>query len=92
VDKKEFGPWAIVTGASSGTGEEFARQLAASGMNLVLVARRLTLLDEIGTRPTKAYDIQYESILLDLSQETFVDHIHDKTKDLDIGPKVSPHM
>ena len=72
MDKKEFGPWAIVTGASSGIGEEFARQLAASGMNLVLVARRLTLLDEIGTRPAKAYDIQYESTSLDLSQETFV--------------------
>jgi uncharacterized protein len=89
IDKAKFGPWAIVTGASSGIGEEFARQLAASGINLVLVARRLPLLEEIGTGLTKAWDIQCESISLDLSPEDFIDHIHDETRDLDIGLLVS---
>ena len=45
LNKKQFGPWALITGASSGIGREFARQIAASGINIVLVARRQDLLN-----------------------------------------------
>jgi hypothetical protein len=89
INKNTFGPWALVTGASSGIGKEFARQLAASGLNLVLVARRLPLLEEIGRALADEYGISYRAMALDLSQEGFLEKLETVTRDLDIGLVVS---
>jgi short-subunit dehydrogenase len=89
LDKKRFGPWALVTGASSGIGEEFARQIAASGINLVLVARRESLLDDVGRGLAKDFSVRYRIVVADLSQEGFLDALAEATNDLDIGLVVS---
>jgi len=89
LDKKRFGPWALVTGASSGIGKEFARQIAASGINVVLVARRETLLAELGRAISQEFDVKYRALAMDLSQEGFIERLDDATHDLDIGLVVS---
>jgi uncharacterized protein len=89
LDKGQFGPWALVTGASSGIGKEFTRQIAASGINLVLVARRDALLAELGRGISQEFDVQYRALAMDLSQEGFIAGLADATHDLDIGLVVS---
>lgn len=89
IDKDRFGPWAVITGASSGIGKEFARQLAASGLNLVLVARRLALLEETGRLLEKEFGIQYVTVETDLAQESSIEKIAKATSDLDIGLLIS---
>jgi NAD(P)-dependent dehydrogenase (short-subunit alcohol dehydrogenase family) len=89
LDKKRFGPWALVTGASSGIGEEFARQIAASGIHVALVGRREPLLRTVGAECTRASGVQHRIIPLDLSEPDFLPVLADATRDLDIGLVVS---
>src|SRR5579862_9009259 len=89
IDKIKFGPWAIVTGASSGIGKEFSRQLAASGLNIVLVARRLELLNELGQNLENQFGVRCRAVQVDLSDEKFIGTIKEATQDLEIGLVVS---
>jgi uncharacterized protein len=89
IDKRTFGPWAIVTGASSGIGKEFARQLAASGLNVALVARRLRMLEDLGRQLQNEFGVQYRAVEVDLTEEDFLEKIEAATQDLDIGLLIS---
>jgi uncharacterized protein len=89
LDKKRFGPWALITGASSGIGKEFARQIAASGIHVALVGRREPLLRTVGAECTQASGVQHRIIPLDLSEPDFLPALADATRDLDIGLVVS---
>ena len=58
---------ALITGASAGLGAEFARQLAAQGIHLVLVARREQRLQDLATELRDAYGVRVDCIADDLA-------------------------
>jgi short-subunit dehydrogenase len=60
----------LVTGASAGIGTEIARELARRGHNLVLVARRKPLLEELATELTSEYGVRAEAVACDLGKPT----------------------
>src|SRR2546428_220583 len=82
---ERFGPWALVTGASSGIGETFARRLAEIGMNLVLVARREDRLRKLAEDLQSQHAVGTRVVPVDLSRDDFLPIIERATKDLQVG-------
>jgi short-subunit dehydrogenase len=79
--RASYGPWAVVAGASDGTGAAFAQELAGRGVNVVLVARRRSLLDEVAA----GLSVETRVVVLDLSHENAGAELADVTSDLDVG-------
>ena len=83
--KQKYGPWALVTGASSGIGKSISKQLAQQGLNLVAVARNQANLETLKNDLEAKYAIQVETIAEDLSKPEASSVIAEKTSGIDIG-------
>ncbi|GAA2741259.1 hypothetical protein GCM10009868_06750 [Terrabacter aerolatus] len=74
-------PTALVTGASAGIGHEFARQLAARGHDLVVVARDRARLDAVAAELTSTYAVRVEVLVADLSDRSALQAVADRVAD-----------
>ena len=81
----QYGPWAVITGASDGIGKALAEELAASGLNLILVARRRPILEKLANQLCSKYNIDVRVIAEDLTQPSSLKAIEEITTGLDIG-------
>ena len=77
---------ALITGASSGIGKDMAFVMAEKGINLVLLARRESILNEIKHDLEKKFQIKVLIIASDLSQITEYQRIHDECLNNDFSP------
>ena len=87
--RARYGEYALVTGASSGIGAEFAEQLAAAGFSLALVARRKDRLEALAGRLRAAHGTVTEVIDLDLGGDGAVAELARRTGRLDVGMVVA---
>ena len=81
----KYGPYALVTGASEGIGRSFAEELAKAGFEVILVARRTDLLDEIAKGLEEQYGVMCPVISADLTKTEDLEDVFCKIKELDIG-------
>jgi uncharacterized protein len=87
--RAKYGPWAVIAGASEGTGAEYARQLAALGIHCVLVARRADPLRQIAGELASQYGVQTRVLSVDLSTPDAARRMKEATADLEVGLYVS---
>ncbi len=71
---------AMITGASSGIGEELAKNLASRGFNLILTARRAERLKEIKEKLTSVFDVKVKIICADLSITSECKRLYEEVK------------
>lgn len=72
---------ALVTGPTSGIGNAFARELAARGTNLVLVARDVERLESIAAELRSQHGVEVEVLPADLSVREQLDAVADRLED-----------
>jgi len=77
--------WVLITGASSGFGEEFARQYAEQGHPLVLVARRLDRLQSLAEELRRQFRIDVIVEQVDLSDLAAVIQLHERLRERGIA-------
>jgi short-subunit dehydrogenase len=81
----KYGPWAIVAGASEGTGAAFSRHIASHGVNVVLVARRLDPLTALAEAIREESGVETRVVPLDLAHLDADRELAAATADLDVG-------
>ena len=85
ITAAKYGPWALITGGTSGIGKAFAEQLAEKGLNLVLVARRQQLLDKISKEISEKHSVEVLGLKADLSDPASIEFVKEATEKLEIG-------
>lgn len=75
------GQYALITGASSGIGEACARKFAESGVNLVILARRLERLSTLAADLQKDFGVKVIPLPLDVQDAQAITKLADRLRD-----------
>jgi uncharacterized protein len=84
IDTAKYGPWALIAGGSEGVGAEFARLLAQTGLNLVLVARTAAALEQTADQ-CRGNGVEVRTVQADLSAHDVCGGIAAATHGLEVG-------
>jgi len=83
--KERYGQWAIIAGASEGTGAEFARLLAAGGMSCILIARRTGPLEALADELRASHGVEAITASIDMALPDASDRIIEVAGNREVG-------
>ena len=81
----KYGEWALITGASSGIGKEFATSISEKGLNVILVARSSEKLKKTAQELEKTFKVKTKVVVTDLATEKGIEKVIKETENLNIG-------
>ena len=82
---QKYGPWAVIAGASEGVGASLADQLAERGLNLVLIARNGSTLEELAAGVRERHGVEVRPLVMDLTVPDVGDRVAEATDGLEVG-------
>lgn len=80
-----YGPWAVVAGASLGTGLALSHEVAARGLNVVMIGRDLLRLDDAAREVREEHGGQVRTVAVDLGAPDLADVATGAVAGLDVG-------
>lgn len=83
--KNKYGPWALIAGGSEGIGRSFSEQIAAHGINLILLGRRMNELENCADAIRREHGVTVECHAVDLTDPALQQTIESITDRHDIG-------
>lgn len=87
--RERYGPWALITGASEGTGREFARLLAEAGIHCLLVARREEALKSLAEELQQEFGVDVRFSAIDLALPDAAARLAKAAEGLEVGLYIS---
>jgi short-subunit dehydrogenase len=85
LSSQKYGPWAVIAGGSEGIGACIAHLLAQSGINLVLIARKVEPLEALAASIRARTSAEVRVLALDLTNTAMLDRIREATDDVEVG-------
>lgn len=82
---EQYGPWALVAGASMGIGAAFSHEAAARGLNVVMLARGEQLLNDVAAEVRARHGVEVRTLATDLADPNIGNVVAAGTDDVDIG-------
>jgi short-subunit dehydrogenase len=82
---EKYGPWAFIAGASMGIGAALSHEVAARGLNVLMLARGAATLEEAAAAVKDAHGVEVRTLAADLTDPNVVDKVSAAVADIDIG-------
>ena len=83
--REKYGEWGVIIGATEGVGAAFCKKIAAGGMSVVMVGRRVAKLEELGKEIEAEYGVKTLVVGADMSVPDGPEKIFAATEGLDMG-------